>query len=202
MKKPGGAKIGRPKTLDRERVVEIAMHGYWTDGVDGVSLNEICRRTGVSKPSLYREFGGEDGLTDAVLERYAESVLTPNMEQITPEQTLSETLARLAEFMTDPTRSGPAGCLLVKMHGAPSHIGPVTSARVEALRGAARSAYADMVDRAKGRGEVSMDLSTTVAAAFIDIQCTTLLVQMTLGEDPELLRAQATLAFAGLAASV
>ncbi len=200
MEKPGTAKIGRPKTLDREGVIEIAMQNYWAEGVDGVSLNEICRRAGVSKPGVYREFGGEDGLTDAVLERYAESVLVPNMAQIAPEQALSETLGSLVELMTDTTRSGPAGCLLAKMQGTPSRIGPLTRSRVEALRKAARSSYADVVARAKGRGELPTDLSTTVAAAFIDIQCTNLLVQMALGEDPELLRAQATLAFAGLVA--
>jgi AcrR family transcriptional regulator len=31
---------------------------------------------GISKPSLYREFGSEDGLTRAVLDRYAERVLS------------------------------------------------------------------------------------------------------------------------------
>jgi hypothetical protein len=86
------------------------------------------------------------------------------------------------------------------MQGTPSHIGPLTRSRVEALRKAARSSYTDVVTRAKGRGELPTDLSTTVAAAFIDIQCTNLLVQLALGEDPELLRAQATLAFAGLVA--
>jgi hypothetical protein len=39
---------------------------------------------------------------------------------------------------------------------------------------------------------------TEVVAAFIDTQFMTLLTQMALGEDPQVLRAQAALAFAGL----
>jgi AcrR family transcriptional regulator len=41
-----------------------------------VSVNAICQMAGISKPSLYREFGSEDGLTRAVLDRYAEQVLS------------------------------------------------------------------------------------------------------------------------------
>lgn len=199
MSKPESVNIGRPKTLDRERVIDAAMQSYWADGVDGVSLNEICRRVGVSKPGVYREFGGEDGLTDAALERYAESVLMPTMAQISPEQPLADTLASLTAAMTSTTRPGPPGCLLVKMRGVPDHVGPLTRARVDALRSAARAAYTEVIDRAKNRGELRPDLSSELAAAFLDIQCTNLLTQMALGEDPELLRAQATIAFAGLA---
>jgi hypothetical protein len=61
-----------------------------------------------------------------------------------------------------------------------------------------RGIYADWVDRAKTRGEIVSSVPTTVAAALIDTQFTMLLVQMALGADPELLRAQAGLAFAGL----
>ena len=39
------------------------------------SVNSICALEWVSKPSLYRDFGSEDGLTAAVLQRYAEVVL-------------------------------------------------------------------------------------------------------------------------------
>ena len=44
------------------------MRHYWRDGVH--AFNEVCRRVSVSKPSIYREFGGEDGLVEAVLIYY------------------------------------------------------------------------------------------------------------------------------------
>jgi hypothetical protein len=83
-----------------------------------------------------------------------------------------------------------------------SDLGPATTARVEALGAHARVTYADWVERAKTRGEIASGVPTTVAAAFIDTQFTMLLVQMALGADPELLRAQAGLAFAGLTGAV
>ena len=62
----------------------------------------------------------------------------------------------------------------------------------------ARVVYANWVDGVKQRGEIAPGVSTSVAAAFLDTQCTSLLMQMALGEEPELVRAQAWLAFAGL----
>ena len=48
----------------------------------------------VSKPSLYREFGSEDGLTCAVLDRYAEQVLSDMFLILHGGKGLHETLGR------------------------------------------------------------------------------------------------------------
>jgi len=193
---------GRPKTFDRDRAIEVAMDCYWREGADGVSLNEICRRAEVSKPGLYREFGGEDGLMAAALERYAATVLAPTLEQTRLDRPFREVLETLVGFMTDPDRPVPTGCLLSSMRVSPARLGPVTRARVGALGDGARADYAAWVQRAKERGELAPDVPVEVAAAFIDTQFTTLLVQMAAGEDPELLRSQARLAFAGLTGGV
>ncbi len=75
-----GARPGRPITRNREHVLETAMNAYWHDDRSAVSVNTICVLTGVSKPSLYREFGSEDGLRAAVLERYGQTVRRPTAQ--------------------------------------------------------------------------------------------------------------------------
>ena len=64
------AKKGRPKTIDLERIKNVAMFNYWSNGPTNVSLNEICFKAKISKPGFYREFGGEDGLMRSVLHLY------------------------------------------------------------------------------------------------------------------------------------
>lgn len=174
------------------------MRQYWSEGTDAVSLNELCRLAGVSKPAVYREFGGEDGLIDAALELYATAYLTPVSRHTTTEGPFGESLMQLVDMMIDYDEAQPAGCLLAKMRVLSSNLGPATRARVEALRDSARADYAAWVDRAKSRGEIDATMSTDVAAAFVDLQLTALLMQVALGEDPELLRAHARLTFAGL----
>jgi len=183
-------------------VIDVAMDSYWRDGPGSVSLNEICRRASASKPGVYREFGGEDGLMSATLDHYAELVLAPMVTAIDPAQPLAVTLSSVADALTNPNRPGPAGCLLAKLHHSPTQLGPETAARVAGLRTAARAQYGSLVDDAKQRGEVAAEIPTEVAAAFIDIQCTTLLMGMSFGDNRALLRAQAKLAFAGLTRAV
>jgi AcrR family transcriptional regulator len=189
---------GRPKTIDRDRVIDVAMDSYWREGTDAVSLNELCRRAGVSKPALYREFGGEDGLMDATLEHYAETVLAPMLERTTRDDPFATVLASMVDTMVDLDRGMPAGCLLAKVRVLSSRLGAATQARTDNLRAEARARYGDWVESAKQRGEIAADIPTSVAAAFIDNQFTALLTQIALGEDPDMLRAQARLTFAGL----
>ncbi len=189
---------GRPRTFDVDHVVTVAVESYWADGVEAVSINEICRRAGVSKPGLYREFGGEDGLMDAALARYAETVLAPNFETPSDDLPLADVLGAAIDLMVDVDRSGPLGCLHADMRQVSDKLGPLTRKRVLDLRDQARSTYATWIERAKEAGEMPSSIETDIAVALIDFQLTNVLVQMSLGEDPELLSAQARLSFAGL----
>lgn len=188
---------GRPQTLDRQRTVEIAMASYWCDGVRNVSMNEICRRAGVSKPGVYREFGNEDGLMEAAVEHYRAIVTGPLLELLASDLPFAEVLERLLHFMTEPS-GNPAGCLLAEFRSAPGRLGPVTTARVDTITGELRQAYERWFRRAQARGEVEMGISPDLATHFIDTQFTTVLLQMALGAEPRLVRAQSELAFTAL----
>lgn len=188
---------GRPKTFDRERVIDVGIDSYWRDGT-GVSLNDLCRRADVSKPGLYREFGGEDGLMDAVLDRYAETVLRPMLMLTEQDRPFPAVMASLIEELTSPDTSRPNGCLLARVRAATSETGPLTRKRVDALRTEARAAYARWVERGMKAGEIQATQPTSTIAAFIDAELTSLLNRMAAGEDPAELRSHAELAFSGL----
>ena len=73
-------KRGRPQKLDADKTLSVAMHAYWKDDPADVSLNAVCTLADVSKPALYRQFGGEDPFVAAVLEKYAQTVLSEIFE--------------------------------------------------------------------------------------------------------------------------
>ena len=62
--------IGRPVSFDRTSTIAAATNLYWQSGVAATSFNEVSRALGVSKPTLYRYFGDEDGLVSAAIEHY------------------------------------------------------------------------------------------------------------------------------------
>ncbi len=63
---------GRPRTYDREEVLERAMNLFWAKGFEGTHLSELVDVTELNRFSLYKEFGGKRGLFQEALGRYLE----------------------------------------------------------------------------------------------------------------------------------
>ncbi|CAM5195140.1 TetR/AcrR family transcriptional regulator [Alishewanella longhuensis] len=191
---------GRPKTLDRDRVLGVAMEAYWKEDIGNLSLNEICRRSGVSKPGLYREFSNEDGLMKAVLIRYQEQVLNPVQQMLNSETSFRETLDSLVSFATSAScnHESPMGCLFIKMRESRTHLGEATRAQVDFLEEQGLAAFRKWVERSKAKGEFSADMSPEFAATYIDAQISYASLQLTRGEDPEIVKKILSVAFSML----
>ncbi|CAM2066666.1 TetR/AcrR family transcriptional regulator [Sulfidibacter corallicola] len=183
--------------MEREPTVMLAMENYWREGVQALSINEVCRRTNLSKPSLYREFGGEDGLLDAALECYGKVVIAPMIAGLDSERSFAETLESMIDTLTAP-RDAPQGCLLVKMRGSPESLGTLAKARVDAMVHSLQEAYEALFLRARSLGEARNDVTPRLAARYLDTQVTTVLRQLGSGEEPDQVKAEARLSFAAL----
>lgn len=193
---PGKRARGRPKTFDRDHTLDVAIDGYWREGIDAVSVNEICRRANISKPGLYREFGSEDQLLDAALTRYYETVLAPVMATLTEDRPFQQTLDSMIEFATRPASSDlPAGCLFAKMRTARGHLGPKTAQHVDRLRDQGVAAFTTWLNKCAQRGEITLPDSVETTAGYVDAQMNLILNRIAAGEDPETVRKHATLAF-------
>jgi AcrR family transcriptional regulator len=62
--------MGRPKLLNREHVIDVALNQYWQRGIDNVGMSEISRLSGFDRAGIYKEFGGEEGLVHEVINTY------------------------------------------------------------------------------------------------------------------------------------
>ena len=127
---------GRPKTLDRNHVLKIALMSYWTNGPTSVAIHQICQLAEVSKPSLYREFGSDDGLKNATLDLYHGMVLVPFYEILTHEITFQEGIEALIAFTIQDRQALdiPNGCLQVAMREQKDKLGEITRKKVDLLR--------------------------------------------------------------------
>lgn len=188
---------GRPKTLDRDHVLDVAMEAYWKEGVRGLSLNEICRRCDISKPGLYREFWNEDGLMKAVILKYQEQVLDSVLQMLNTEMPFREALDNLVSFATSVSDSQevPKGCLLIKMRESRMHLGEATRAQIDFIQEQALAAYREWVERSKAKGEFSADISSEFASAYIDAQLSNAASQISRGEDPQIVKKMLLVAF-------
>ncbi|WP_415400794.1 TetR/AcrR family transcriptional regulator [Tateyamaria sp. SN3-11] len=163
---------GRPKTFDRDAVTAIAMQAYWQEGQSEVSLNEVCRRAKVSKPTLYKEFGSEDGLKQAVLSEYHSMTLAPLFELLEQDQPFDKALDALAEYiLRDHHEHGmPNGCLFVDMCQCRDQLGELAGRQVDAFKVLSLTAYAAWIDRAKAKGQFTHAVASRTAAIYIEAQ--------------------------------
>ncbi len=134
-----------------------------------VSVNAICAMAQVSKPSLYRDFGSEDGLTLAALTHYQETVLPPLEALMQKAPTLSATLDALVAFASDDPHMSK-GCLFVKMRATRSRFGPKTQALLTAIEAGLQSQFTRLFKDAAARGEWSSAISPEIAASYLQEQ--------------------------------
>ncbi|MCU4653252.1 TetR/AcrR family transcriptional regulator [Roseibacterium sp. SDUM158016] len=184
---------GRPKTMDADKVLDIAVAAYWRDDPADVSVNAICQLAGVSKPSLYREFGSEDGLMRAALDSYAERVLSDVFAILHGGRGLKDTLEALIDFASADPRM-ETGCLFYKMRAGKHRLGPETRARVEELDRAAHAAYESFLESCREAGELPVGLSLGPGAKYLGEQVALAITQRASGEDPASIREMLTLA--------
>ena len=62
--------MGRHKTYDRDEVLERALTLFWEKGYEGTHLQQLVDTTGLNRFSLYKEFGGKEGLFAEAVSRY------------------------------------------------------------------------------------------------------------------------------------
>lgn len=62
--------MARPRTYDRDAVLDRALTAFEVKGYEAVSLQDIVDVTGLSRSSLYAEFESKHGLYLAALDRY------------------------------------------------------------------------------------------------------------------------------------
>ncbi len=190
---------GRPQTLDADRVAELAMQAYWHEGPTEVSINALSARAGVSKPSLYRAFGGEDGLTHAALRTYAAQVLAEVLAILDAPDGFEAALEGLVHYASESPLSDP-GCLFVKMRAARDRFGPQTRGLIDALADGATAAYAAFLDTARARGEWAGRVPTDLAARYLGAQIEAALARRAAGVPSDEVRAVLALALSVLTA--
>lgn len=163
---------GRPKTLEREDVLQTALMCYWANSPTDVPISEICEKAGASKPGLYREFGSDDGLKEAVLNAYTELVSQRRYKLLASDQSFDETLEALINHTVQDRRTAgvPDGCLLFAMRARREEFGPLTLEKIDQLREESLKHYRQWIDRAKSNGQFRSNISTETAALYFDAQ--------------------------------
>ena len=155
---------GRPRKASKAQIVENAMALYWQDGLATRSLNELCRQLEVSKPGLYREFGGEDGLIADCLTLYGQISKNAFEAIISDNQPFNVQLTEFIDQIFTFHDQFPQGCLLMQASREQRVLGP---ASLDALQSAGADFFKmvhSWVRSAQERGDIASNVSADVTS--------------------------------------
>lgn len=179
--------------MNDDAVLDVAVSAYQRTDPADVSVNAICQMAEISKPSLYRAFGSEDGLTRAALNRYADAVLRDLFAILHRGQDLEPTLDALIAFAVDDVRL-ETGCLFYKMRAGKHRLGPQTRQRVDELDAAAVQAFEAYLQSQRAAGDWDSSQPTPFIARYVMEQIGLALTQRATMQDRDTIRGSLTLA--------
>ncbi len=110
-------KRGRPRRFDINTALDEAIAVFWELGYHASDVETLCKRMGLSKPSLYNSFGAKEDLFIAAVERYMslrnEGVRAALDNGANPEESLLKYFHYIAECSS--AQNQPKGCLVTSI---------------------------------------------------------------------------------------
>jgi AcrR family transcriptional regulator len=118
--------MGRtPASVTREHILDVADELFYRHGARAVGMDEVVRRAGLGKMTLYRQFSTKDLLAVAVVERRHEKVMGDLEDAVRnaigPRAQLDAIIASVAADITSPTFHGCPFQNTVSDFRAPDH---------------------------------------------------------------------------------
>ncbi|EJN08348.1 TetR/AcrR family transcriptional regulator [Herbaspirillum sp. YR522] len=167
------AKMGRPRSFDRDTAIEQALHLFWEQGYEATSLNQLKAAIagGISAPSFYAAFVSKEALFHECVTRYLSTYAKVTEclwdESLDPKDALETALRRSARMQCE--RGHPKGCMVaLGVMSAPSPgLLEVTSALTQS-RTRTRAGIKFCVERGISSGELRQDTNVRGITAVFD----------------------------------
>src|SRR5688572_25084661 len=156
--------MARPKTYERTDVLAKATDLFARKGYEGAHLQELVDVTGLNRFSLYKEFGGKEGLFQAALEAYLDKLSSLNQNLLRDPPGLANLRAFYAGFLSVEF---PHGCLafntIREKHVVPQRV----FATIERFIHSAESSLRRNLAGAREQGEMASDLDVDALAKLL-----------------------------------
>lgn len=166
LSEPPRAKRGRPRDTSLDDRILTAALGVMADaGLRGCTIDAVALRAEVPKSTIYRRWPSKDELQVAALERYVEES-QPMPDTGTLRGDLSALFgAQIRAYATKEARPMVSFAFSVLAEG--EAIPTATGQAVRRFALTRRERYREVLERARGRGEVRDDVDLEIAISFL-----------------------------------
>ena len=158
--------MGRPRSYDRDEVLENALLLFWRKGFEGAHLQELVEVTGLNRFSLYKEFGSKEGLFEAAMERYMEQLgELVRLLEVEP-YGVANVKAYFAALVEYRFRHG---CFLVNTLSEKHVVGAAVFGKVRNFVRGGEKLFVENLEASRARGELGVDADVDDLARFLVI---------------------------------
>ena len=105
---------GRPREFDEDAVLESVMQSFWRHGFENTTFENLVADTGLSRSSLYNNFGGKDQLFKRAFNRYIELEESTFLDSLNNENDGARNLRALIQTFREPVDPKGKSCLTLK----------------------------------------------------------------------------------------
>lgn len=107
----------RPKTFDREEVLDRAIDVFWARGYEGASIQHLVDSMGINRGSIYDTFGDKHQLFLAALDRYEVVFYTRLLEALDSAQSPRRAIQKVFDTVIKECAcdEGRKGCFLTNV---------------------------------------------------------------------------------------
>lgn len=161
--------MARPRTFDRDAVLDRAMTAFWSKGYEATSIEDLVEKMGIQRGSLYSAFGDKRGLFFAALERYQHVVARELLETLEAPGSGLEAIRRFFRLRVAGAldRRRPPGCLMTNSAVELSRRDRGAAARVGGSLAKMEAAFRRALERARAAGEISEGRDLRALARFL-----------------------------------
>ncbi|MEM9748478.1 MAG: helix-turn-helix domain-containing protein [Actinomycetota bacterium] len=110
---------GRPPEFDREAVLTAAVFAFWTGGFKATTVGDLEEATGVDRSTLYKSFGGKNGLYESAADSYIAMASEQLFSKLHDGTDGVEDVLAFIDTLDASYRAGqPRGCYIVNDMGS------------------------------------------------------------------------------------
>jgi TetR/AcrR family transcriptional repressor of nem operon len=120
---------------------------FWAKGYEAASVDTLCRATGLPRASLYKTYGGKEGLFLAAIQHYAETRIGRMLAALETGGSLASDLAGFFHEVVALATGlhGPSGCLVSCVLSDAAGTNPRFRAELDARFAALETRIADRI---------------------------------------------------------
>ena len=161
-------RTGRPRSFDRDEVLDRAVTVFWQHGYDTTSMAMLVSALGIGAPSIYAAFGDKQSLFLEAVDHYLKTYGAFTVRALTDEPEARDAVQRLlhdaASAYTRPDR--PPGCLMITAATNSTPQSEDIAARLRAHRAAGLRALEDKIAAAARTGELPAHTDAHALATY------------------------------------